>query len=88
MTPEQIKLVQESFAKVAPISETAAVLFYDFLISEAQPIFASRDFVSPSRKIDSPFTKAPLQLIDSTVMLDSAQKWQDLYQKTVISPGR
>jgi iron(III) transport system substrate-binding protein len=66
----------------------AAVLFYDFLISEAQPILASRNFVSPSRKIDSPFTKGPLQLIDSAVMLDTAQKWQELYQKTVISPGR
>ena len=28
MTPDQVKLVQQSFAKVAPISETAAVLFY------------------------------------------------------------
>jgi len=26
MTPDRVKLVQESFAKVAPISETAAVL--------------------------------------------------------------
>lgn len=28
MTPEQIKLVQTSFAKVAPISEQAAAIFY------------------------------------------------------------
>ena len=35
----------------------AAVLFYDFLIGEAQPILASRQFVSPSRKIESPFTR-------------------------------
>lgn len=28
MTPEQIKLVQDSWAKVVPISETAAELFY------------------------------------------------------------
>jgi nitric oxide dioxygenase len=31
MTPEQVNLVQQSFAKVAPISEQAAVLFYDRL---------------------------------------------------------
>jgi len=66
----------------------AAVLFYDFLISEAQPILAARDFVSPSRKVDSPFTKGPLQLIDSGLLLDNARKWQDLYQKTIITPGR
>jgi len=28
MTPEQIKAIQESFAKVAPISKQAAALFY------------------------------------------------------------
>jgi len=66
----------------------AAVLFYDFLIGEAQPLLASRNFVSPSKKIDSPFTKGPLQLIDSAEMLDQSQKWQDLYQKTIIAPSR
>ena len=40
MTPEQIKLVQESFAKVAPISETAAVLFYDRLFEIAPQVQA------------------------------------------------
>jgi len=66
----------------------AAVLFYDFLIGDAQPLLASRNFVSPSRKVDSPFTKGPLQLIDSSVMLDQSQKWQDLFQKTIIAPSR
>jgi iron(III) transport system substrate-binding protein len=66
----------------------AAVLFFDFLIGDAQPILASRQFVSPSRKIESPFTKGPLELIDSGLMLDQAQKWQDLYQKTIINPSR
>jgi len=66
----------------------AAVLFFDFLISDAQPILASRQFVSPSRKIESPFTKGPLELIDSGLMLDQAQKWQDLYQKTIINASR
>src|SRR6201746_2826137 len=40
MTPEQIKLVQESFAKVAPISEQAAVLFYDRLFEIAPSVRA------------------------------------------------
>jgi len=35
MTPDQVKLVQESFARVAPISEQAAVLFYDRLFEIA-----------------------------------------------------
>jgi hemoglobin-like flavoprotein len=40
MTPDQIKLVQDSFAKVAPISETAAVLFYDRLFEVAPQVKA------------------------------------------------
>jgi hemoglobin-like flavoprotein len=35
MTPEQISLVQSSFAKVAPIAEQAASLFYDRLFAIA-----------------------------------------------------
>jgi hemoglobin-like flavoprotein len=40
MTPEQIKLVQQSFAKVAPISDQAAVLFYDRLFEIAPAVKA------------------------------------------------
>ncbi|MBV8923738.1 MAG: hemin receptor [Bradyrhizobium sp.] len=40
MTPDQIKLVQQSFAKVAPISEQAAVLFYDRLFEIAPAVRA------------------------------------------------
>jgi nitric oxide dioxygenase len=38
MTPDQVKLVQQSFAKVAPISEQAAVLFYDRLFEVAPSV--------------------------------------------------
>jgi nitric oxide dioxygenase len=38
MTPGQVQLVQESFAKVAPISEQAAMLFYDRLFDVAPSV--------------------------------------------------
>jgi nitric oxide dioxygenase len=40
MDSKQIKLVQESFAKVAPISEQAAVIFYDRLFEVAPAVKA------------------------------------------------
>src|SRR5947208_10298527 len=40
MNPTQIKLVQDSFAKVAPISEAAAVIFYDRLFEVAPGVRA------------------------------------------------
>src|SRR5262249_17695806 len=66
----------------------AAGLFYHFLIGEAQPILASRNFLSPVRKIESPFTKGPIEIIDAAMMLDQSEKWQDLFQKTIVAPSR
>jgi hemoglobin-like flavoprotein len=40
MNPSQVKLVQESFAKVAPISEQAAKIFYDRLFEVAPAVRA------------------------------------------------
>ena len=53
MTPDQVKLVQQSFAKVAPISETAAVLFYDRLFEIAPQVKAMfpADMTEQRRKL-------------------------------------
>ena len=40
MTPEQVNLVQQSFAKVAPISEQAALMFYGRLFEVAPSVKA------------------------------------------------
>ncbi|MEI9925278.1 MAG: globin family protein [Bradyrhizobium sp.] len=53
MTPDQVKLVQDSFAKVVPISETAAVLFYDRLFEIAPAVRAMfpADMTEQRRKL-------------------------------------
>jgi hemoglobin-like flavoprotein len=53
MTPDQVTLVQQSFAKVAPISETAAVLFYDRLFEIAPQVKAMfpADMTEQRRKL-------------------------------------
>jgi hemoglobin-like flavoprotein len=40
MTPDQVKIVQESFAKVAPVSDQAATIFYDRLFEVAPSVKA------------------------------------------------
>ena len=53
MTPEHITLVQQSFAKVAPISEQAASLFYSRLFEiapEVKPMFLG-DMTAQGRKL-------------------------------------
>lgn len=53
MTPEQVKLVQDSFKKVAPIADTAATLFYDRLFAiapELRSLFPS-DLTEQKKKL-------------------------------------
>ena len=53
MTPDQIKAIQESFAKVVPISEQAAALFYGRLFEIApavKPLFRG-DMKEQGRKL-------------------------------------
>ena len=53
MTPQQTKLIQDSFAKVAPISERAAALFYGRLFDiapEVKPLFRG-DMKEQGRKL-------------------------------------
>jgi hemoglobin-like flavoprotein len=40
MTPDQVKIVQDSFAKVAPIADQAATIFYDRLFEVAPSVKA------------------------------------------------
>lgn len=77
----------EGLARNAPHPHSA-VLFHDFLLGEGQQILASRQFVTVSRTIESPFNRGALKIIDSSVMLDQAKKWQELYQRTIIGPSR
>jgi len=53
MTLDQVNLVQQSFAKVAPISETAAGLFYDRLFEIAPSVRAMfpSDMTEQRRKL-------------------------------------
>src|SRR6201992_4395278 len=53
MTPEQVALVQQSFAKVVPISDMAAMSFYDRLFEIAPPVKAMfpADMTEQRRKL-------------------------------------
>jgi len=60
----------------------AALLFYDFEISEeGQKILAGRDFVPTNTKVESAIAKQPLQFVDAAMMLDAGDKWANLYQE-------
>jgi iron(III) transport system substrate-binding protein len=69
-------------ARMAP-HPAAAVLMYDFMLSEGQTILADRDYVVTSRKVASPLDRAGLTIMDSIKALADGDKWQQLYTEIV-----
>ena len=53
MTPEQIALVQTSFAHIVPIADTAATLFYErlFMLDPALRLLFPSDMTEQGRKL-------------------------------------
>ena len=62
----------------------AAVLFYDFMIGEAQEILAKRDLVPTNPKIMPLPAGVALTFMDPAQMLDDGKKWTTLWEQNVI----
>jgi iron(III) transport system substrate-binding protein len=61
----------------------AAVLFYDFMLGDAQSLLLERDFVPTSRKIETPLNQGPIKFVDPSAILDEYPKWTKLYQEII-----
>jgi iron(III) transport system substrate-binding protein len=64
----------------------AAVLFFDFMMHDAQALLVDQDFTPTNMKVkplDAPFT-----LVDPALVLDQGDKWQKLYQEIVVRQGK
>jgi iron(III) transport system substrate-binding protein len=72
-------------AKCAP-HPNAAVLYNEFMLSEAQEIFAKRDMAVTNPKIRAIPADLDLTVIDPADMLDNRPKWDELWTNTVIKP--
>ena len=66
----------------------AALLFYDYLISdEGQRLLARRDYPPASVKVPSPFGAASLKMIDPATALDQEAKWEKIFRDLVVRRG-
>jgi iron(III) transport system substrate-binding protein len=62
----------------------AALLYYDFMLSEeGQQLLASRSRVPTSVKVDTPWRKTTVKLIDPGRFLDLNEKWVKDYEAAV-----
>jgi iron(III) transport system substrate-binding protein len=63
----------------------AAVLFFDFVLSDAQTIFAARDYVVTNTKVASPLDRGKIHVMDSAKVLKEGENWQRLYTQIITS---
>ena len=89
MTPAQVRLVQESFAKVAPISEQAAALFYGRLFElapEAKPLFKG-DMAEQGRKLMATLAVVVTGLTNLNTILPAASALAKRHVAYGVEPG-
>ena len=66
----------------------AALLFYEYMISDAQEVLAGLELVPVSTKIASPIKGRPTQFVDPKRALDEQAKWQSLFENTFVDKVR
>ena len=89
MNPDQITLVQQSFAKVAPISEMAASLFYDRLFAiapDVKPLFAKADIREQGKKLMGTLAVVVGGLTDLPAILPAASRLAKLHVQYGVKP--
>jgi len=62
----------------------AAILFYEFMITEGQKHLSQMNYVPTNKDTDSPFKKIPYKVMDKALFLNEYEKWQNLYQDIIL----
>ena len=73
-----------------PAHPHAAVLFYDYLLTDGQTILAKNEYLAASRKAGSGaiLDKLQLKFVDSATVLDESAKWEKLYAEIITRQSR
>jgi iron(III) transport system substrate-binding protein len=61
----------------------AAVLFYDYMLSDGQKILSQMHYVPTNKETDSFFKNVPFKVVDKAVFLDENEKWDTLFDNIV-----
>jgi iron(III) transport system substrate-binding protein len=66
----------------------AAVLFFDFMLSDGQELLMRRDFSPTNTKLKSAVAGLPLTMMDAATSIDEGDKWAKLYRELAASRAR
>jgi len=61
----------------------AALLFYEYMLSDAQKLLADMAYVPATRQSDSPLKNLRVRMVDPSEVLDENEKWSKLYEDTL-----
>ena len=73
--------------KRAP-NPASALLFYDFMLSEGQPLLAQASYVPTSKKLTSPLVNQSLKFIDPVRALDMQDKWMKKFDDLIVKRAK
>jgi len=64
----------------------AAVLFFDFMLHDAQALLVNHDFTPTNMKVKP--LDVPFKLVDPAQVLDQGDKWRRLFQEIIVNRAR
>lgn len=73
--------------KKAP-NPAAAILFYDFMLSEGQKLLAQNSYVVTSKNQPNPFNGVPVKYIDPAAALDKQDKWLKMFDEVIVKKAK
>lgn len=72
-----------------PPHPNAALLYYEFMLSDAQQVLLERDFTPTNQKVQKLPDGMKLDFVDSAKLLDDGEKWTQLWKEiTSLRPGK
>ena len=66
----------------------AALLFFDFLLTDAQAIFAGREIFPTNEKVRRVTDELKLSFVDPATMMDEGGKWEKLFNEIFVRPPK
>jgi iron(III) transport system substrate-binding protein len=66
----------------------AAILFFEFMLTDAQELLCDREYFPASRKVKPPTDGISVTFLDAAKNLDENQKWSRFYRDTIINQAR
>jgi iron(III) transport system substrate-binding protein len=67
---------------------SAAILFFDFMLTDAQDLLRNRDYFPATRETRQLPGGKPISFIDPARALDESRKWTRAYRDVIINQGR